>query len=411
MILTNFSEQHGRDKRRVGAQILWEEESRPPFDLFFEVDAANAEALTCNPNAFLIACFVPAMFHHEKRIKVDGPIQPDLIRGLGVVHRTFRFWYPELFEAISPIVEADTDNFTWTARSPYAGFFFSGGVDSLASLRSNRLALPHTNPDYFREGVFLLGLQKEVDANSDAVHASLQAIAREAGLNFLAVKSNVRLLHDNWPFWEMQWEAGVFAATAHMLKPRFTQMTLASSFSLDNLIPLGSHPLIDPWYGTSGLTIKHDDVSLTRLDKIRLVADWETGRKNLRVCNDPPPGKLNCGLCEKCIRTMLGLLSVGALSKAHSFGASDVTESTVRAIGPLHGTQPEYYPELVEALRLQGRDELARAISMKLRAFAWKQRFKAADKALFHGSVARVRHFMRGRNQSGSKRIPQAGKA
>jgi hypothetical protein len=38
---------------------------------------------------------------------------------------------------------------------------------------------------------------------------------------------------------------------------------------------------------------------------------------------------LNCGKCEKCVRTMLGLLAVGAMDKTDAFPVKDVSRELV----------------------------------------------------------------------------------
>ncbi len=395
MRISELQEQRAAGTKAVSARVEWENCDRPSMEVVYRVGEKDSDALACNPHAFLVACAVPAMLRGEQRIQIEGEIHPELIHGLGVTFRTLRHWYPELFPAAPPRIEAVIKTVKLSTAGSQAGMFFSGGLDSLTTLRSNRLALPMEHPNSVREGVFLRGLQPEVDANFHQVQQSLDAIAADAGLRLLPVETNVRYLEDNWTFWEMQWEAGVFSSVAHALQPRFSRMTLGSTFYIQELTALGSHPLIDRWYGTTDMVINHDDVTLSRLDKVRLIAEWEAGLQNLRVCNNPPIGRLNCGRCEKCVRTMLGLLAAGALGRATTFPYRDVTVDMLRAIGPIHGTHAGFYPELLAPLREQGRDDLASVLESKLRGFVWKERLKHLDKSLLGGGVASVRHLAR----------------
>jgi hypothetical protein len=52
------------------------------------------------------------------------------------------------------------------------------------------------------------------------------------------------------------------------------------------------------------------------------VAASDEALATLRVCTKLPQGLVNCGHCEKCIRTMLSLLAVGALERCPTFGAT-----------------------------------------------------------------------------------------
>lgn len=117
--------------------------------------------------------------------------------------------------------------------------------------------------------------------------------------------------------------------------------------------------------------------TLSRLDKVRLISDWDVALQNLRVCTHNPPGRLNCGSCEKCIRTMTELVAVGKLSETQAFGAQDVSVDLLKTIKVTEPYLADYYWELIEPLIGQGRRELAQVIERKLaeqrESLAWKE--------------------------------------
>ena len=133
------------------------------------------------------------------------------------------------------------------------------------------------------------------------------------------------------------------------------------------ILDLGaSHPLIDPYYSGAGLQIRHEDLTKSRLDKVRIVANWHEGLQNMRVCGPNWPGE-NCGRCEKCIRTMLELLALGVLDKTEAFPLNDVSADQVKGVWlPYdttdYSTQVVEYSELIPAFEAQGRHDLAEAI-------------------------------------------------
>ena len=89
------------------------------------------------------------------------------------------------------------------------------------------------------------------------------------------------------------------AAAVHAFAPRINLAWLASSYDIPHLHPCGSHPLLDPEYGSSDLQIRHRDVGLSRMEKLKIVAGWEVAFQNFRVCLANVPDKLNCGRCGR----------------------------------------------------------------------------------------------------------------
>jgi hypothetical protein len=102
--------------------------------------------------------------------------------------------------------------------------------------------------------------------------------------------------------------------------------------------PHGSHPLLDPLFRTEEMELVHDGGEADRDEKVERIASHESVAKHLRVCWRNTDGAYNCGRCEKCLRTMLSLLAVGALDRCATFG-SELRESDVAAMeitsGPL----------------------------------------------------------------------------
>ena len=74
--------------------------------------------------------------------------------------------------------------------------------------------------------------------------------------------------------------------------------------------PWGSHPLIDNNISWADVKVIHDGYDLTRQEKIQCLKNYITSYNRypfLRVCWSQSK-ILNCGNCEKCSRTILGLI-------------------------------------------------------------------------------------------------------
>jgi hypothetical protein len=93
MRIENLRKETMGDRSRVCARIVWEKAALPERELFFETTASYADDLTLDPNAFLLACILPAMANGEKRILVDGPLCPELASNLMVATGWGRKWY------------------------------------------------------------------------------------------------------------------------------------------------------------------------------------------------------------------------------------------------------------------------------------------------------------------------------
>jgi hypothetical protein len=120
------------------------------------------------------------------------------------------------------------------------------------------------------------------------------------------------------------------------------------------------------------------------------------------VCLKNIPGKLNCGLCEKCVRTRLMLLVVGKLDACQAFDAGDVTIEQMRHISTEDPIVIGMYRSLADNLNAIGRSDLAAAseevANRSERYLGWlnntgsgvKSRLKRLDRRLLGGKIFKV---------------------
>jgi hypothetical protein len=110
-----------------------------------------------------------------------------------------------------------------------------------------------------------------------------------------------------------------------------------------------------------------------RLDKAMLVSAWAPALAVLRSClwhEVPGGGALNCGACEKCVRTMLMLLVHGALERAESFPVADVSPDLVASVaGSVTSDVLPFYPLLLGPLAGIGRADLVEAVEALIASF------------------------------------------
>ena len=409
------SDKRGNNVRFTG-RVIWEDCDRPMQEIYFETSEASGVGLSCNPHAFLVACILPAMHHGERRIFINEEIDPILLNGLCVVMNWFQNWFA--FDRDIVRIEARSKKKPHPPSSHRnAAIFLSGGIDSLASLRHNHLTVPIEHPWHIRHGIFIQGQNIESDNRPetfDRALAALSEVCSDAGISLLHVVTNIRELEPDTQFFMDQFHGAILSATAHALVERVSIASISASDAIPNLKllklhhaqPYGSHPLIDPNYGSSDLLIRQVSAELTRLDKTRLVADWPAALRNIKVCQPNYPGE-NCGRCEKCIRTMLGLIALDRLDKTQAFPDNDLSESLVSKVHiEKQPTKDSYsieldYLELIPPLRERGRNDLVRAIEHIISVSRYqdpntvKERVKRLDRRYLGGTLAKLKRLSR----------------
>lgn len=356
---------------RISATMHWEDNDRPATEIFFETDAEFKDDLTCHAHPFFVAGVVPALASGEKRIAIEDDVCPELRAGVETAVKLIQQWHSKEEYLGIKVEVRKGKNKSCITRKNRAGFFFSGGVDSLATLRANRLNIPLDHPGAFKDGILVYGLEVTDPDAFSYVREAMHEIAADAGITLVPIYTNVRELNDDWHFWQYQWEGAVFSAVAHSLANRIGTVHIASTHDIKSLIPYGSHPLLDPLFSSCSTAIKHDGIGLSRLQRTQLISGWTVARNNLRVCNrseEYENGRLNCGKCEKCIRTMLELLATGSLDVTEAFTVKDVSSEAIKALPWVRPASRHFYTEMIAPLHEKGRSDLANAIEEKLQS-------------------------------------------
>lgn len=394
-------------RSRASARVEWEESGRPAKELFIEAGGASSPDLRASGEAFLLGCFPPAFRHRERRIFVEGAVCPRLRDGIVSAMQLLRFWYEP--DRPLPALEASGGFYPpEIGESRSVGMFLSGGVDSLFSLRKNMLEIPASHPAAVRAGIQAFGHDcPDPDAgpwtsrNYANMRAGIRRAADDAGVEVVPMRFNLRALDPDPELYVDEWCGASVAAAAHALARRFGVVFHASSREFHGTIPYGDHPFFDLCYASSALSFVHDGMAFPRQQKLAVLAQWPAGLRNIRVCSASPipEGFLNCGLCEKCIRTRIGLLLLGRLKDAVSFPPGEISAEQISRISHFHGFA-HFWHQFPDELRRIGRDDLARASERKLDEYfrhrawveetGWKGAVKRLDRRALGGRLRRV---------------------
>ncbi len=372
MQISDLNSIKNEERVRVAATVIWEDCDQPQKDIYIETEAPFTADISYNPHAFLVGCLIPAMHFGEKRIVLDAAICPGLKEGLETVMSLIMEWSGGHLHPLSIEAKASSSVQYWE-KQRQAGLFLSGGIDSLAALRANKLTYPEMHPGAIKDclfvhgfdigGVVKRGMKYHV---FERAKSAMSQVVEDANVNLIPIYTNIRHLCDERELWLEKFFGAVLASVAHAFASRLELVYIASSYDIPNLVPCGSHPMLDPEYSSFDMRIRHRDLSLSRLDKLRIVAGWDIALNNIRVCLANVQDRMNCGKCEKCVRTMIGLLAIGALDKTEAFVEDDVSPDLLSGFSITIRHREPFYRELLEPLKSSGRDDLVNVIKSKL---------------------------------------------
>lgn len=215
------------------------------------------------------------------------------------------------------------------------GAFFSGGVDASYTFLKCR--------EQVTDLIFLHGAESALD-DTDLLEqsaANVDAVASEFGVGVVHVEMNLKPFLSSFADWGLSGHGVGLATVGHLLAPAFERIYIGSSFHYRDLFPWGTHPLLDPLWSSETLEFVHYGCGATRPEKTEFIAGFDAALNNLRVCHWGPGtkfergGAVNCGRCEKCLRTMLPLEVAEKLSQCKAFDRPLTTASFEALTGPL----------------------------------------------------------------------------
>lgn len=165
MHIHSINLERGEKEVTLSARVAWEDREQPVREIFFKILSENPDLfgeLQLSSDPFLVGCFVPALRHGERRIKVDGPISPWLKDNLVTLEKYLTTWYWRRYRRPrddSRVMLIESDGYTRrTGRSSArTACFLSGGVDSLYTLWRNKKLIPLSHSGSIKDVVFVHG--------------------------------------------------------------------------------------------------------------------------------------------------------------------------------------------------------------------------------------------------------------
>lgn len=196
---------------------------------------------------------------------------------------------------------------------------FSGGIDSITSYLRHRSEKPQLISIW---GNFIL---PEQEATWQKFKRKVTEFSEQEEVEVHFVKTNVRRLINDYQLgveFGLEWWGRVshgltlLGLCAPLTKNEIGTVLIGSGGSLEEIeYPWGSTPFVDNNLSWADVKIIHDCTEFSRQEKIRYILKkyikTEGRHPFLRVCNSNArtlSNALNCNKCEKCLRTIAGLV-------------------------------------------------------------------------------------------------------
>lgn len=327
--------------------------------------------LVLSPEAFASALLVPAMSHGLDLVFEDSLSNVWLDNSRKLIELFSQWW------GWTPITITSLSKETVQRGVSHGrALCFSGGVDSFFSLL--------TYPEPIDKLVLVQGYDIDVNDNEGAQYAfdHLSQVAVDRGIQAVMVKTNFREHSVSGKKYKHAF-GGALAAIGHMLSDT-SELIISASYSYEDAVPYGSHWKSDHLYSSEAMSFVHYGAELHRNQKIQQIAKTPIFRKHMRVCQNNLKGlfhlsdkAINCGVCQKCIQTLLVLQQEGSIEDLEIFkNRTNFAQYIYQHPGTV-----EYYLEVYEEILRRGVDkqlELSiRALirrSKIMRKFDWSGR-------------------------------------
>jgi hypothetical protein len=352
---------------RLVGDLAYDDRPGQIEQLWFDVAEEHAPFLSRTGNPWL-ACLAPLAAKLGEPIRLSLPVDRLLLRNVHELMVIWQSWYPRLHRVD---VAADTTDSLPAAGGTRTAAFFSGGVDSFFTILRAREPGAIKIDDLISIGGFDILLRNL--PVFERRRSRQAAVAESLGCKFVDLITNLRDTRIEKAGWSPLLHGSALAAVGLALEGRYRRMLIGSTGDYASLVPLGSHPLTDPLHSTSGTQVLHDGATHNRRSKFEYLSRSEVVLKNLHVCFRVA-SEDNCGICEKCIRTMAMLELLGGLEQAEGFPVRRLDVGRVARVYVKNPLQAGYYKSIVALARDRGRPDIARAASRAMRRSRWRRR-------------------------------------
>lgn len=274
-------------------------------ELWFSFDSSIPAPDNDDCDSYLLATLMDAM-KEGRHINIKGSVSKTLLSNLTELQSAWHKWLPRQYSIIAIHVCHHRSD-----PPPVAGAVcaFSGGVDATFSVWHHH----NKNCGYRTQHINFCTLVHGFDIPLHEKTAFQKASGRaqttlaDLQIKLYPVTTNYREIAT--ANWEHCCASALVAALINLKRAAGTCIIGSSDPYNALIIPWGSNPITDHLLGTDSFIVMHDGASHNRNEKVSEISEWKQGVENLRVCWEGDIKDVNCGVCEKCVRTKLNFLA------------------------------------------------------------------------------------------------------
>lgn len=331
---------------------------------------------------------LPVAMRTGQTLRLHGVVDQHALAQAELAQRVLHSWFgtPDNSYTKRTLsrVQVSADDVSLSQSAEGSVVLFSGGVDSFHT------CLRHESSHL----LFIRGFDVPLDNQwlIEQTANRLSAAAHDMGRILIQAATNVREISDRYADWGYQYHGAGIAGVAIAHSPLWGDVRIASSFSPRQRAPWGTHPELDHLWSSSATHIVHAAPEWERAEKVAEISEWPVAMNHLRVCWRNLTQDYNCGRCEKCVRTMISLHSLGALERCSTL-PHDLTPARI-INAPILSDSDRYFARAnVEALTAAGDDAIARVLVKAIRRGQAINRYRRARVRLA-GRVTNTRRAM-----------------
>ncbi|MDQ0859289.1 peptidase [Bacillus sp. V2I10] len=283
-----------------------------------------------------ISNVIPLVWISDARILIDE-LDRNFFECLKNIKHAYQNMFPNIeFKGSLVVNEVVTNTYIPERES---ASLFSGGLDALTTFIRIKDKNPILITEYgWHENNVQFSKVWEADKNN-----AIQ-FGENYGLDNILVQSNYgtfimgqeinrdfsKKLGDSWWHGLHHGLAIISAAIPIAFMLKIKCIYIASSNSPQYKVTCASDPTVDNEIRYASGMVFHDGYELTRQDKVKVVVDYYSDKKeiaNIRVCFK---NEENCCKCEKCLRTILGIIAEGKNPNDFGFSIQNNTSESIK---------------------------------------------------------------------------------
>ena len=233
-------------------------------------------------------------------LTIEAPVSARLLDAVSAAMLRYQGLFPSL-----RVIAVSAPGRALPCAPATTACFFTRGIDSWYSVLTNVDDVDRSRPP-LTHLLHISGIDWALTAPTrERQTAATRAAAVDAGCELVLLETNLRDFTERFQPWDVT-HGGALAAVGLAVGARFSRVLVASTFPMYRL------------WSTERTTIVHDAAGVSRADKLAFLAERPGALANLKVCFEAD-SEYNCGVCEKCMLTMVGLRAAGVREDLDGF--------------------------------------------------------------------------------------------